>query len=130
MLKFQIVKIYSVSLKLFWGKMLHFKAARPNSAVFPGANSEKHCSDPWRFTAVFRRIGVLAFHIWFFVYQNTVKNNFENNNAVVTLSANLVIFKILLRSVSSHTVFIWNILSLQFEDKVLLLFHLIWRDQN
>lgn len=66
----------------------------------------------------------------FFVYQNTVKNDFENNNAVVILLASLLIFKILLHNLSSHAVFSWNIASLQFEYKVLLLFHLFWHDQN
>lgn len=115
---------------LFWGKWLCFNRARPNSALFTRVNAEKHRSDPWRFTSVFLRIWVLAFHVCFFVYENTVKSNFENHNAVAILVANLLIFKILLHSLSLNTVFIWNILSLQFEYKMLLLFCLIWHEQN
>lgn len=63
----------------------------------------------------------------FFVYCNAVRNNSENNNAVIILLATLVAFKILLQSPLTYN-FIWNTLSLQIECKVLLLCHLLWRD--
>lgn len=39
-----------------------------------------------------------------FCLPQQVKNNFENNNAVVILLASLVVFKIMLHSLSSRTV--------------------------